>query len=662
VANILASHRWQRNFTLNKSSFNASNKSKTGVDNLIGLPRSIKHAIAISTDAGLCVLTVWLAICFRFENWVSLSNYQWLAVFFSIVLAIPLLSVFGFYHTIIRFAGLQTIMAALRAMTIYTILYSALFTVYGFPLVPRTIGVLQPLLLLIGLGIVRILASQLLSEQLLVKNDATTLPAVLIYGAGNSGQQLAASIRSRGQRSVIGFIDDNNNLHKAQIASIPVYPPSTIASLCQKYDIRDVLLAMPSLTRTRRNEIIKLLGQSKVAVRTLPSLSDLASGKIAEDDLRELDIEDLLGRDPVAPMPELLSKNITSKTVLVTGAGGSIGSELCKQISQLSPKHLILLDLSEFALHTISEELTTVARNHRIVLTPILANLLDKERITLLISRFRPDTIYHAAAYKHVPIVENNPLVGLQNNVLGTLYLAQAALNAQVSDMVLISTDKAVRPTNVMGASKRIAEMVLQAIATENIKNEDSTCFCIVRFGNVLGSSGSVVPKFREQIKTGGPITITHPDVTRYFMTIPEAAQLVIQAAALNTTHQAGAQVYLLDMGGSVKILHLAQTMIALAGYQEIQSDHQSEGIRIEFTGLRPGEKLYEELLIEGQPTKTPHPKIFTSIDTNIVPEKVWEIIQLLDEWIRLQVDPQTIVSGLLCMPIGYTNPHRTLP
>jgi FlaA1/EpsC-like NDP-sugar epimerase len=627
------------------------------LDGLIALPRSVKHALAITTDAALCMLTVWLAICFRFESWVSLSNYQWLAVIVSIALAIPLLSIFGFYHTVIRFAGKQTIMAALRAMTIYILLYSALFTAYGFPLVPRTIGVLQPLLLLISLGIVRILASQLLAEHVASHKELANLPAVLIYGAGSSGQQLAASIRARGQSRILGFLDDNSNLQNAQIAAIPVYPPSAVMTLSEKHNIRDVLLAMPSLTRTRRNQIIKLLGQTKVAIRTLPSLSDLASGKASEGDLRDLDIEDLLGRDPVAPILELLTKNITNKVVLVTGAGGSIGSELCRQICQLAPKQLILLELSEFALYNINEELSPVAQSAGFSLTPILANVLDKERIEQLALEYRPHTIYHAAAYKHVPLVESNPLAGLHNNVFGTRHVAQAALVAGVDDMVLISTDKAVRPTNIMGASKRLAEMVLQAIAAQHITKEKSTRFCMVRFGNVLGSSGSVVPKFREQIKTGGPITITHPEITRYFMTIPEAAQLVIQAAGLNTSHRSGAQVYLLDMGESVKIVQLARAMISLSGHQEYSSD--DKGIHIEFTGLRPGEKLYEELLIEGTPATTPHSKIFTSQESLPSVALVSDMVENLEDWIAQQVDPQTVIAGLTNLPIGYKHHQK---
>jgi FlaA1/EpsC-like NDP-sugar epimerase len=598
---------------LSQTTDNPSAARLSHFDGLIALPRSIKHALAIATDASLCVLTVWLAICFRFESWVSLSNYQWLAVIVSVALAIPLLSVFGFYHTVIRFAGKPTIMAALRAMTIYTLLYSALFTAYGFPLVPRTIGVLQPLLLLIGLGIVRILASQILSEHVASHKELANLPAVLIYGAGNSGQQLAASIRARGQSRIIGFLDDNSSLHKAQIAGIPVYGPSALASLCEKYRIRDVLLAMPSLTRSRRNEIIKRLGQSKVAIRTLPSLSDLASGKVSEGDLRELDIEDLLGRDPVAPIPELLSKNVENKVVLVTGAGGSIGSELCRQIVKLFPRQLILLDSSEFALYTIKEELAHIAQQHSFKLTAVLANILEQERLQELFADLQPETIYHAAAYKHVPLVEANPIAGLRNNVLGTIAVAQAAIAAHVHDMVMISTDKAVRPTNIMGASKRLAEMALQSIADQYARQEKSTRFCLVRFGNVLGSSGSVVPKFREQLKLGGPITLTHTDVTRYFMTIPEAAQLVLQASAMQETHRDGARVYILDMGESVKIIDLAKLMIRLSGLTVNDESNPSGDIALQITGLRPGEKLYEELLTDENAIPTRHSKIYSA-------------------------------------------------
>lgn len=580
------------------------------VDSLLALPRSAKKMLAVLADSALCVLTVWLAICLRFESWITLSGYHWLAVAMSIIIAIPLLTAFGFYHTVIRFVGRQTITAALRAIGMYAIIYSVIFTAIGFPLVPRTIGILQPILLLAGLGLTRLLASQLLAEQQVQLQAIEMSPGVLIYGAGNSGQQLAASLKSSGQNTVVGFLDDSMNLHGARIAGVTVYGPSDIQKLMTTHDISSVLLAMPRLSRIRRNEIIKLLSQHGVAVKTLPSLTDLVSGKVSESDLREVDIEDLLGREPVAPIEALMRQNITGKTVLVTGAGGSIGSELCRQIASLAPRELILLDSNEFGLYTIDEELQSLSREQAFKLTPILANILDAESLGYLFSTLKPQTVYHAAAYKHVPLVEANPAAGLRNNVLGTFNVAQAALDAKVSSMVMISTDKAVRPTNVMGASKRLAEMVLQSIAHEHATLAASTHFCLVRFGNVLGSSGSVVPKFREQIRHGGPVTVTHAEVTRYFMTIPEAAQLVLQAGAMQADHRSGAHVYLLDMGESVKIIDLAKLMVQLSGLSVRNSANPDGDIEIQTIGLRAGEKLFEELLISENSQPTRHTKI----------------------------------------------------
>jgi FlaA1/EpsC-like NDP-sugar epimerase len=625
-------------------------------NHLLALPRGYKRALALLADVALCVLTVWLAICFRFESWISLSGYQWLAVGVSVFLAIPLLAAFGFYHTVIRFAGKQVIETVLRAMGIYTLIYSAIFTVYGLPLVPRTIGILQPLLLLVGLALLRLSARQLLGESASALASKTDLPTVLIYGAGNSGQQLAASLQASGLSRVVGFIDDNTSLHKARIAGILVYGPQQLGWLTAQHRVRDVLLAMPSLSRSRRNDIIKLLSASPVAVRTLPSLSDLAQSKITEQALRELDIEDLLGRDPVEPITELLTKNITGKVVMVTGAGGSIGSELCRQIAKLSPSQLILLEQSEFALYNINEELSALTQA---LITPLLANVQDQARITQIITSYRPQTIYHAAAYKHVPLVESNPLAGLRNNILGTLHVAQAALAAGVHDMVLISTDKAVRPTNVMGASKRISEIVLQLLASQYAQQAQSTRICMVRFGNVLGSSGSVVPKFREQIKQGGPITLTHADITRYFMTIPEASQLVIQAAALHQSHQDGAKIYLLDMGESVKIIDLAKTMVQLSGLKIQDAANPQGDIAIAITGLRPGEKLFEELLISGTPLATRHPKILMTTDAAdpTSGNTLERIVQLCESAASIT----ELTAQLTAMHIGYHHETASL-
>jgi FlaA1/EpsC-like NDP-sugar epimerase len=366
--------------------------------------------------------------------------------------------------------------------------------------------------------------------------------------------------------------------------------------------VSDVLLAMPSINRSRRNEILMKISQAKVAVRTLPSVNELAQGKVQTSDLRELDIDDLLGRDAVPPDQVLLAKNIKNKVVLITGAGGSIGSELCRQILDVGPKKLLLVELSEFALYQIHGELSARAQDKGVELIPLLASVQDSRRVNELMGAWRPDTVYHAAAYKHVPLVEHNPAEGLKNNVLGTLTVAKAAAACAVTSFVLISTDKAVRPTNVMGASKRLAEMVLQAMAA----GQSATKFSMVRFGNVLGSSGSVVPKFRQQIKDGGPITLTHANITRYFMTIPEAAQLVIQAGSMAE----GGEVFVLDMGEPVKIIDLAKSMIELTGLTLKEASNPEGDIEIEITGLRPGEKLYEELLIGDDPKQTSHPRI----------------------------------------------------
>lgn len=580
------------------------------IDSLLALPRSAKKALAILADSALCVLTVWLAICFRFESWISLSGYQWLAVILSIVLAIPLLTAFGFYHTVIRYVGRQTITAALRAIGIYAIIYSAIFTAYSFPLVPRTIGIMQPLLLLISIALIRLLANELLSEQLNSNAPSTQQFTVLIYGAGNSGQQLASSLKTSSQTQIVGFLDDNKSLQNALISGIPVFSPTSLDSIVNKYGVRDVLLAMPSISRSQRNSIIQKLSSSEVAIRTLPRLSDLAQGHINESDLRKLDIEDLLGRDPVPPDSSLLSKNIAGKVVLITGAGGSIGSEITRQVHLLNPKQLVLFDVSEYSLYSLQEELTTCQHNLQITgvgIRTVLGSVLDKQLVNEVFQKYRPDTVFHAAAYKHVPLVESNIRAAIINNIAGTMNVASAALAHGCSKFTLISTDKAVRPTNVMGATKRIAELCIHHIQTNAYIDEATTQFSIVRFGNVLASSGSVVPKFREQIAKGGPVTITHPDITRYFMTIPEAAQLVIQAGAI--PRAAGVCTYLLDMGEPVKIYDLARTMIQLAGLP-VADESSKNGIPIVFTGLRTGEKLYEELLVDGKSLKTTHPKI----------------------------------------------------
>jgi FlaA1/EpsC-like NDP-sugar epimerase len=424
----------------------------------------------------------------------------------------------------------------------------------------------------------------------------------LIYGAGRTGQQLAAALRNSAEMQIVGFLDDDDQLCGHVINGLPVYPPSKLGNLSKTLLVTSVLLAMPSISRNRRNEILNSLGSVRISVRTLPSVIDLARGKVTVSDLRELDIDDLLGREPIMPNNILLNINIIGKTILVTGAGGSIGSELCRQIVAIGPKTLLLIEQSEFALYAIHKELEERLLDRAIKLIPLLASVRDADRIHEIMSTWHPNTVYHAAAYKHVPLVEHNPAEGIKNNLLGTVCVARSAAENGVSYFGLISTDKAVRPTNVMGVSKRIAELALLAIS----EISSSTKFSIVRFGNVLGSSGSVVPKFRQQIRNGEPITLTHPEITRFFMTVSEAAQLVIQAGAMSN----GGDVFVLDMGDPVKIVDLARRMIELSGLRVKDEKNPNGDIEIKITGLRPGEKLYEELLLGNNPQSTSHCRI----------------------------------------------------
>lgn len=588
---------------------------------VLALPRSAKRFVALMVDLSLCVLTVWLAYYLRLGEFISFAGSSewaqgavWAGVA-SVGIALPIFVVSGLYRAIFRYSGWPALLVVARAVGIYGLLYASVFTAIGVAGVPRTVGIIQPMLLLLFVGASRALARVWLGDQYLSILKRASRPKVLIYGAGTTGRQLAAAMANSHEMQVVGFLDDDDRLHGHVLNGQPIYNPVDLDNLATTLNISDVLLAMPSLSRKRRNEILSQIRVARVAVRTLPSVTHLAQGKVSISDLRELDIDDLLGREPVTPNHILLVKNIVGKVVLVTGAGGSIGSELCRQILAVNPAKLLLIEQSEFALYAINQELEEkLAGLDGVtppVLVPLLASVQDDDRMREIMSTWRPDTVYHAAAYKHVPLVEHNPAAGIKNNVLGTLRTAQAAAENGVSDFVLISTDKAVRPTNVMGASKRLAEMALQALAatqagTGRAVGTGGTKFSMVRFGNVLGSSGSVVPKFRQQIREGGPITLTHPEVTRYFMTIPEAAQLVIQAGAMAK----GGDVFVLDMGQPVKIMDLARRMIELSGLT-VKDEQSPEGdIEIAVTGLRPGEKLYEELLIGDNPKPTVHPRI----------------------------------------------------
>ncbi len=592
---------------------------------VLGMPRTAKRAIVMVVDVGLAVFSVWIAFYLRlgyfqlvFEERDGLSLLP--AIIVAVVVSIPIFVIFGLYRTIFRYSGAPAVLAVSKAIAVYAVIFASVFTLVGVTGVPRTIGLLQPVVLFLLVALSRFVARFWLGGMYIEQLRQGNKPRALIYGAGDAGRELAAALSHSHVTNVVGFLDDDPKLHGSYIRGLPVYNPSDIAKITCEKRVVEVMLALPRISRRRRGEILQSLRGQNVVVRTLPSYSDLAEGRVTVNDIRELSISDILGRDTVAPDPALMRCDIANKIVMVTGAGGSIGSELCRQIYALNPKKLVLFDHSEYALYAILQELQskTAPETSSVELTAILGSVTDKTRFEQLFKRVAPDTVFHAAAYKHVPLVEDNLLEGIKNNLFGTLVLSEAAIGVGVKKFVLISTDKAVRPTNIMGASKRLAELVLQALSTTQSK----TIFAMVRFGNVLDSSGSVVPLFREQIKSGGPVTVTHPDVTRYFMTIAEAAQLVIQAGAMTAkkpkTGQA-APVYLLDMGEPVKIFDLARQMIELSGltmYDEATGDGD---IEIKITGLRPGEKLYEELLIGEAASDSPHPKIKFAAE-NFVP------------------------------------------
>lgn len=605
---------------------------------MLALPRVAKRAVAVSVDLGLCVFTVWLAYYLRLGEFVALSGNALLAVAASMAIALPIFITSGLYRAIFRYSGWPALLTVARAVSVYGLLYASIFTAIGISEVPRTVGIIQPILLLLFVGASRAMARVWLGDQYKRILKHASRPKVLIYGAGQTGRQLAAAMANSHEMQVAGFLDDDDRLHGHVLNGLPIYSPGDLTSLASTLGISDVLLAMPSIGRKRRNEILAQITIAHVSVRTLPSMTDLAQGKVSVSDLRELDIDDLLGREPVSPNHILLAKNITGKVVLVTGAGGSIGSELCRQILGTGPAKLLLIEQSEFALYSIHQGLEEKLAQRETILVPLLASVQDEERMREIMSTWRPDTVYHAAAYKHVPLVEHNPAEGIKNNVLGTLRTAKAAAENGVTDFVLVSTDKAVRPTNIMGASKRLAEMALQAMAA----SVAGTKFSMVRFGNVLGSSGSVVPRFRQQIRDGGPITLTHPDITRYFMTIPEAAQLVIQAGAMAK----GGDVFVLDMGESVRIFDLARRMVELSGLTVKDEANPDGDIEIEITGLRPGEKLYEELLIGDNPKSTPHTRIMKAHEEFIPWPELEEKLNALE--LALNVNDVSVIRLMM--------------
>jgi FlaA1/EpsC-like NDP-sugar epimerase len=569
---------------------------------VLALPGAAKRLVVVALDAFLAVAATWLAYTLRLDapNWPV--GPQWWVYVIAPILFIPVFIRFGLYRAIFRYTGQAALLATAKAVAVYAVLLLGVLLWGQWIGVPRSLGILQPLIFFLLVGASRAFARSWLAG--LARSTDILQRRFLIFGAGTAGVQTASAMGVSRQFDLIGFVDDDPFKVGRSVNGVPIFAATSLESIVSGHAITDILLALPSASRTRRKDVIKSLHKLPVHIRTLPDWTDLASGRVTVQDFKELDIEDLLGRDPVPPNRELLSRNLNGKVVLVTGAGGSIGSELCRQIVVEQPRQLLLLDHNEFGLYSVHHELQELIAEtgSLMVLTPLLGSVCDAIRMRDICRAYRPQTIYHAAAYKHVPLVEFNPAQGVVNNVFGTLSIAQAAMEHSVENFVLVSTDKAVRPTNIMGASKRIAELVLQAFAVQQV----ATCFSMVRFGNVLGSSGSVVPLFRRQLAKGGPITITHPEVTRYFMTIPEAAQLVLQAGAMARS----GEVFVLDMGEPVKIVDLARRMVELSGLRVREESCPDGDIAIEMMGLRPGEKLFEELLIGDNPTPTVHARI----------------------------------------------------
>jgi FlaA1/EpsC-like NDP-sugar epimerase len=630
---------------------------------LLSQSRQVKQLAVLLADIVMCIMAVWAAYSLRLDTFhLPLNPHQWWPYLIAPILAIPIFWWNGLYRAVFRHSGMAAMRALAIAVSLYAVLFFGVLVFMSWPDVPRSIGLLQPLILMLLVGGSRVAARQWLSSLSAGQRRDIPVSRLLIYGAGSAGVQIANAIATSHEFKLLGFIDDSRALQGLTINHVPVYAPADLPGLVRQHEITDLLLALPSITRARRNEILNELQPLPVHVRSLPGLTDLAHGRIALADIKDLDVEDLLGRDAVPPDRALLAHSLTGKVVLVTGAAGSIGSELCRQILQEQPARLVLVEHSEFGLYSIHQELQQLCRHiadrggFTVELAPLLANVRDYGRMLEIFRAYQPHTVYHAAAYKHVPLVEHNPAEGIANNVLGTFHTARAAIETGVDRFVLVSTDKAVRPTNVMGASKRLAEMVLQALSAMpalgfghgNVDN--LTRFAMVRFGNVLGSSGSVVPLFRRQIETGGPITLTHADVTRYFMTIPEAAQLVLQAGAMAE----GGEVYVLDMGEPVRIIDLARRMVKLSGFTVRDENRPDGDIAIEVTGLRPGEKLYEELLIGDNPVETPHPRILKAREDFVTWENFRDDLELLQRAV-IANDTATLRTLLLKHVSGFT-------
>jgi len=627
---------------------------------ILSWPRPYKRAFVFLLDALFCILATEFAFYLRLSEWVSLfGSSLWnpgLVVLMSIIFSSPIFIWTGFYRAIFRYSEYVALQTIIKSIGIYTLLFAMTFSVIGCAGVPKTIGIIQPLILLLLVGGSRAFAGYWFGRayRKIIKIDASS--RALIYGAGYIGRQLCAALSANSNVRIMGYVDDDLSMKGGLIDGVNVYTPETIEELVQAFAITDVFLAIPSASQDKRNQILSRLRGLRVSVRKIPSTLDLVTGKLDLSQIQDLDLDDLLGRSPVLPDQNLISKNVKNKTILVTGAGGSIGSELCLQIFNTSPGVLLLVDNHEHALYqilTVLEGLKTKNPTSEIKIIPLLASIQDEIRMREIFRLWQPDLVFHAAAYKHVPMVEHNSLEGMRNNVLGTLLLTNLAIETQVSQFILVSTDKAVRPTNIMGASKRLAEMILLGHSGQ-FGSSHHTIFSMVRFGNVLGSSGSVIPRFREQIRAGGPLTLTHPKVTRFFMSVNEAVLLVLQAAGMAR----GGEVFLLDMGEPVQIKELAYRLIELSGHSPKDDEHPDGDIAIHLTGLRPGEKLFEELLIEGSPEETQHSRIKKSKELPPSWEEISGYLDRLEKIINAN-DPQALVIFLQEVIDGYVPNHE---
>ncbi|EAQ65685.1 Predicted nucleoside-diphosphate sugar epimerase [Marinomonas sp. MED121] len=594
------------------------------LDKISRLPRYYKIFISLTADGSFIIFAFFLAYWARLGSISAFSNATvWYVIFGTIVLTLLANYKLGVYRAVLRYLTFHAFAVILYGVIISSL--SSVFLAYYFnAYLPRTVPIIYvPFLVMLCGG------GRFVARFLLVRKNKQDNQEVLIYGAGATGRQLALALKQASNYKVRGFVDEEPSLENTIIQGIHVYGVHKVSFLVNKFSVNKVLLAIPQAPRSVRKTVINNLLKYPVEVLTVPAFSDIITGKAKVNELQDVAISDLLGRDAIAPKADLMKVNITSKVVMVTGAGGSIGSELCRQIVLLKPKILILFDVSEHSLYSIDKELSQKIENHncKIQIVPLLGSVQNVSNLTTIMNTFAVHTVYHAAAYKHVPLVEYNIVEGVRNNVFGTYCCAKASINAGVESFVLISTDKAVRPTNIMGASKRLAEMILQALSNEESNKKSRTVFCIVRFGNVLGSSGSVIPLFKRQIANNQPITITHPEIIRYFMTVSEAAQLVIQAGALAEN----GEVFVLDMGEPVKIVDLAKNLIRLSGL-EVKSDSNPNGdIELNYTGLRPGEKLFEELLIGNNVQNTIHPRIMTANEDFLTLLELNEIIDELD-------------------------------